>query len=155
MISIGLGYLDSHVVSTKFVIYIALLSSYCVISNHPVTGSILVTAFIFIFYFCLFLCMAWGPIISTQSLFRGISSASLAGNLPYFIFDNFVNWRVSQFLTYFQTESIMMCQYKIWKIIASFISITGWRSIQKYAKYCDGRFFIGVCSLHVNQWSQW
>ena len=45
LISIGLGYLDSHVVSTKFVIDIALLSSYCAISNHPVTGSRIVTDF--------------------------------------------------------------------------------------------------------------
>ena len=37
-ISVGLGYLVNHVVSTKFAIDIALFSSYCVISNHPVTG---------------------------------------------------------------------------------------------------------------------
>ena len=45
VISIGLGYLDSHVVSIKFTIYITLLSSYYAISNHPVTGSIIVSAF--------------------------------------------------------------------------------------------------------------
>ena len=125
MISIGLGYLDSHVVSTKFVIYIALLSSYCVISNHPVTGSILVTAFIFIFYFCPFLCMVWRPIISTQSLFRGISSASLAGNLPYFIFYCHIRWQVSPLVISFRKASRMPGQYKYWQIIASGLSVPG------------------------------
>ena len=33
--------------------------------------------------------MMWGNIISTQSLFHGIYSSPLAGNLPYFIFDRF------------------------------------------------------------------
>ena len=125
MISVVIGYLVNHIVSTKFSIDIAPLFSYCVISNHPVTGSIMVTAFRSKFYFFPYLLMTYGPTIYTHCLFHDIYSASLAGNLPYFIFDNFVNWRVSQFLTYFQTESIMMCQYKIWKIIASFISITG------------------------------
>ena len=33
MLSVGIGYLDSHVVSTKFAIVIALLSSYCTMIN--------------------------------------------------------------------------------------------------------------------------
>ena len=45
--SVGLGYLVNHVVSAKFAIDIALLLSYCAILNHPVKGSIPVTAFIF------------------------------------------------------------------------------------------------------------
>ena len=45
MISIGQGYLVIHVISTKFAIFIALLLLYCVISNHKVTGSIIVKAF--------------------------------------------------------------------------------------------------------------
>ena len=45
MISIGLEYPDIHVASNKFAIYIALLSLYCAISNHPVTISITVTYF--------------------------------------------------------------------------------------------------------------
>ena len=48
---IGLGYLDSHKVSTKLAIVIALLSSYSKTSNHPVTGSIILTAFRCKFYF--------------------------------------------------------------------------------------------------------
>ena len=51
VIYIGLGYLDSHVVSTKFVIDITFLSLYCAISNHPVTISIIVTALRCKFYF--------------------------------------------------------------------------------------------------------
>ena len=71
MISIGLEYLVNHVVSTKFTIDIALLSSYLIDPNHPVTGSIVVTAFIIKFYLCPFICLCM-DIISTQSLFRGM-----------------------------------------------------------------------------------
>ena len=39
VIFIGIEYLINHIVSTKFAIDIAILSSYCVILNHPVTGS--------------------------------------------------------------------------------------------------------------------
>ena len=84
MIFIGLGYLDNHIVSTKVAIDIDILSSYCVILNHHVTGSIIVTAFVSKSSFCPFLLVKWGPIISTRSLFHDIYSASLAGNLPYF-----------------------------------------------------------------------
>ena len=90
VISIGLGYLDSHVVSTKFAIVITLLSSYRTTSNHPVTVLISVTAFKLKLSFLPFRHITLGTIISTQSLFHGISSASLAGNLPYFLFDRFV-----------------------------------------------------------------
>ena len=57
MISIGLGYLVKHVFSTNIVIDIAILSSYCVILNHPVTGSIMVTTFRFKIYFFAFIIM--------------------------------------------------------------------------------------------------
>ena len=40
MISIDLGYIVNHVVYTKFAIDIAILASYCVISNRPITGYI-------------------------------------------------------------------------------------------------------------------
>ena len=57
VISIGLWYLVNHLVTTKFTIDIAILSSYCVILNHPVTGSIMVIDFRINFYFCPFLLM--------------------------------------------------------------------------------------------------
>ena len=56
MISIGLGYLDSYIFSTKFAIDIDILLFYCVFTNHPVIVSIIVTDFICNFYFCPFLC---------------------------------------------------------------------------------------------------
>ena len=57
VISIGLGYIVNHVVSNNSVIDIALLLSYYLILNHPVTGSIMVTAFRFKFYFFPYLIM--------------------------------------------------------------------------------------------------
>ena len=84
VISIGLGYLYRHVVSTKFAIDISLLLSYCAISNHTVTGSIIVTAFICKFSFLPFLLMTEGTIRSTHMLFHGIFSSNLSSNLPYF-----------------------------------------------------------------------
>ena len=57
VISVGLGYLVNHLVSTDFAIDIALLSSYCIILNYHVTWSIIVTDFIFKFYLCPFLLM--------------------------------------------------------------------------------------------------
>ena len=50
VISIGQWYLANHVVSTKFAININILLSYYVILNHPVTGFIMVTDFIYFFY---------------------------------------------------------------------------------------------------------
>ena len=43
VISIFLGYPLNHIISTKFAIDVALLLSYCVISNRPVTVPIMVT----------------------------------------------------------------------------------------------------------------
>ena len=83
VISICIGYLDSHLISTKFAIDIAVLSSYCTISNHPVTGFIIVTNFRCKFSFSPFCLMTQGLIRSTNSLFHGISLANLAGNLLY------------------------------------------------------------------------
>ena len=82
VISIGIGYIDIHLSSTKFAIDIALLSWYCAISNHPVTGSSIVTDFICKFYLRPFLCMTQGTIRSAHNSFHGIYSANLDGNLP-------------------------------------------------------------------------
>ena len=50
VIYVGIGYLDNHVVSSKLAVDIVFLSSYCVISNHHVTGSITVMDIIFNFF---------------------------------------------------------------------------------------------------------
>ena len=54
----------------------------------------MVMGFIYKISFFTFIIMIQGPIRSTQTLFHGIYSASLADNLPYFIFDRFVRWQV-------------------------------------------------------------
>ena len=83
MIPTGHGYRTSHVVSTKFATVIAFLLLCCVTSKCPVTGFIIVTAFNIRGIFS-FLLILWGIMRSTHSLFHGVSSASLAGDLPYF-----------------------------------------------------------------------
>ena len=55
VISVGIGYLVKQLFSTKSAIDIAFLLSYLVILNHPVTGSITVTAFKSKFYLFPFL----------------------------------------------------------------------------------------------------
>ena len=89
VISIGLGYLDRHAIPTKFVIDVVILSLYCVISNNPVTVSLIVTSFRFNVFNCPCLLITYVPIIYTQSLSHGISSASSAGNWPYFFIWSF------------------------------------------------------------------
>ena len=59
VIYVGHGYLVIHLVSTKFTIVITSWSSYCVISNHPVTGFIIVTDFIFMSYLFPFVYFLW------------------------------------------------------------------------------------------------
>ena len=44
MISVVQGYLVNHLVSTKFMTVIARLLLYCLILDHPIAGSIVVTA---------------------------------------------------------------------------------------------------------------
>ena len=125
VISNGLGYLVKHLGYTKFISYIALLYLYCIISNHTVTGCIVVMTFRCKLYFFTFLCTTYGPIRYTHSLFLSISSASLDGHIPYFIFDRFVYWQVSQLFTFWR-EYLMPVHYKCWQIVASVISIPGW-----------------------------
>ena len=44
---------------------------------------------------------------STHSLFHRITSADLAGVLPYFFVDRFVRWHTSHSMTSFITASLM------------------------------------------------
>ena len=124
-ISIGLGYLNSQIVSTEVIIDTALLLWYWYLSNHTVTGSIIATDFIFKFYFYSFLFVRWEPIRSPHSLLYGYFSASLARNLPCFLFDHFVHRQVSQLVDSFQTASIILGQYKCCQRIDSVLSIPG------------------------------
>ena len=71
----------NRIVSTKFKIVIAHLSLYSVILHHPVTGSIIVT---YLSFKKIFLFMKYLPIKYSRSVFQGVSSASLAGNLSFF-----------------------------------------------------------------------
>ena len=84
VISVCQWCLVKNVVSTKYVVDISRLSSYCIILNHPVTWLIILTSLIFKISSFLCIHITQVPIISTNSLFHGISSASLAGNLPFF-----------------------------------------------------------------------
>ena len=83
VISIGLGCIVNHIVSTKFVIDITHVSSYCVILNHPVIGSIMVAAIIFNFFIQLSYYYVENYYICTE-FFHAVSSDYLASDLPYF-----------------------------------------------------------------------
>ena len=76
-------YRISHIVSTKFVIIIAIFSLYCVPSNHLVMVSIIVTYFNIRSPFA-FINIILGHMRSIHMLFCGVSSSNLAGNLPFF-----------------------------------------------------------------------
>ena len=101
VISVDQGYLVFHIASTHFENFITCLSLYCVISNYPVMGSITVTDFRFRSYFFPLIYIMYGPIRSTKSLFHSISPDNLSGNIPYFLFEIFVRWKVSQQITNF------------------------------------------------------
>ena len=89
VISTRQGYLTIHVVSTKLVIVITLLSIYCIISSHRVMGYTTVTDFNIKGSFP-FLRILYGPIRSTHSLFYCVFSSILAGNLSYFCWPFFM-----------------------------------------------------------------
>ena len=107
MISNGHGYWTSYIVSTKFAIVISFFSLYCVISNHPVMVSIIVTDFKYQSLSPFFTYLK-GPMRSTQRLFHSIYNAIFAGILPYFNIDCFVCWRMSHSMTSFITAYLML-----------------------------------------------
>ena len=106
--SIGLGYLNSQIVSTEVIIDTALLLWYWYLSNHTVTGSIIATDFIFKCYFYSFLFVRWEPIRSPHSLLYGYFSASLARNLPYILNEICLHWKMTHFFTSTQADFIML-----------------------------------------------
>ncbi len=75
----------SHSCSTMLVTVIDFLSSYCLISNQPVAGSIIVMHFKggILTPFMLLLIL-YGPMRLTHSQSHGIVAASFSGKLPYF-----------------------------------------------------------------------
>ena len=73
-----------YVVSTNFTMVNALFLSCCIIKKHPTMVLIIATYFIIRSLSFTFLHMTCGPITYTQSLFHGISSANVSGDLPYF-----------------------------------------------------------------------
>ena len=87
-------------------------------------GSIIVTAFKIIGSLP-FIHILKGTVISTHSLFHGISSATLAGNSPYFFVELFVRWHTSYFVTSFWAVFLMPGHYKCWLIVASVLSNRG------------------------------
>ena len=125
IISFGQGYIDNHIVSTKFATDISMLLLYSIILFHPITGSILVTTFRFNFYLFPFILIRYISIRSTHILFHGIFSASLAGNLSYYLFYNFVHLQVSQLLPSFRMAFLITGQYYSWQIITSVLSMSG------------------------------
>ena len=145
MISIGHGYRTSHVVSTNFTVVIDLLSLYCVTSNHLVTGSIIVTDFK-IRGSLNFLRILYRPMRSTHSLFHGVSFTILSGILPYFSVDYFVCWHVSHPVTYFCMASLIIGQYKFWRIITSVQSSPGQR---RYVWYHFTTYFCSYCGMTI------
>ena len=85
IISIGIGYLINHIVSTKFTIYIAIFSSYLIDPNHPVTGYIVVTYFRFKFSLCPFLFLMYGPYIYTEFVPRHVNVETMWGNISMYV----------------------------------------------------------------------
>ena len=57
--------------------------------------------------------------ISTHNLFHGVSSAILAGILPYFFVEHSIRCHVSHPVTPPWTAFLMPGQYKCWIIIVS------------------------------------
>ena len=111
-------------ISNKFTIDITSFSSYCVILNHLVTRSIMVTTFRFKFSF--YILILWRrSILDLHIFFHGISSASLASNLQYFIFDHCIHWGESQLFTSVCTLFNLWASKNIWKPSPIFYPLLG------------------------------
>ena len=83
---VGHGYLVNHAISTRLAILIAVLSfSMDAISNHPVAGSIIVTAYSFNGFSLPRVGIVYGPTRSTHSISHGSLFASLGVTLPCFL----------------------------------------------------------------------
>ena len=84
--------------STRFDIIAACLSMYCTVSNHPVSGSIIVKDFSMGGLSWPSILILYRPIISTNNLSHGMVSAFLAVNFTYLNFCFLFLWQVLQTL---------------------------------------------------------
>ena len=123
VISVGQGYLVNHSVSTTFTIIIVYLLLYFVISDHPVTVSIIVTALRFKFVYLLFL--VWLRDLLDIYRVYFVVFPHLPWIVTYRFFNRFACWQVSQLPTYKRMMFIIPDQYKCWQISVSILSITG------------------------------
>ena len=92
----------------------------------------------------MFLRILQGPMRSKNSLFHGVSSTNLAGNLPY-VFDLFLCWHVSHPVNYLWMDFIRPGKYKCWQIITSVLSSPGWRRYMWY--HCT--IFWSFCGINI------
>ena len=111
VIIVGRGYLHNHVCYTMFDIVEACLSLYCTISNHPVSGSIIVKDFIMRGSSWPSLLILYGHIISTDNMSHGMASAYLAVNFPYLRFCFLFFWQVLQTFMWVCISSLMWGWY--------------------------------------------
>ena len=96
IIIVGRGYLHNHVFSTSFFIVAAYLLLYYTISKHTIDRSIMFKAFSMRGLSWTSLLILYRSIRSTNNLFHGMASASLAGNLPYLKLCFLFFWQVLQ-----------------------------------------------------------
>ena len=77
-------YIYSHACYTMFAIVDAFLSLYFIISNHLISRFIIVKCFSIKVSSWYYLLILYGPVISTNNLSYGMTSASLAGKWTHF-----------------------------------------------------------------------
>ena len=106
VIILELGYLHTHFCYTRFDIVSAYLSLYRTISNHPVTGYIIVKAFSIRGSLWPSLIILYGLIRSTVNLSYGMVSTSLVGNFPYLNFCFLSFWQVLQTFMWVRISSL-------------------------------------------------
>ena len=126
VISIGQGYLAIHVVSNKFTIVVYFLSSYCVISNHPIIWSTIIIYFNINFGLT-FIRIFYGNTKPKQIFFQGIYSPNLGDNLPHFVLIFLLHWHGSHFFYSLWRVFLITGRCKFWLIIDSVWSSPGWR----------------------------
>ena len=123
----GQGYQVSHVSSTSLSTTSAVLVLISLISNHPVPGSIIVTAhnLIGFLFFCMSLYYLYGPIKSTHRVSHGTCSACFSGRFLYFFLFLLHNWQVWHLLHTSCTVSLRFYHVKCCLIVCSVLVSPG------------------------------